>query len=183
MDNGASSYRRYLNGEEEAFDQILKEYWNPLVRFLMRMVCSQAAAEDIAMDVFADLIVDKGKYNFKVSLKTYLYMLGRSRALNWIKRNRIVPTVPLEDAYALPSLAPGPEERALSRERKLALTQAVEALAPDIRDAVVLTYYEGLSCEEAAKVMRKNRKQVYNLLYRGKQALRATLESEDIYEF
>ncbi len=180
MDHGASSYRRYLDGDEEAFDEILKEYWNPLVCFLRRMVGSEATAEDIAMDVFADLIADKRKYNFKVSLKTYLYMLGRSRALNLIKRNRIVPTVPLEEAYQLPSQDAGPEEKLLCKARSQAVTKALNELPQDIRDALALTYYENLSAEEVGAVMKKNRKQVYNLLYRGKQALRATLESEDV---
>ncbi len=183
MDHGASSYRRYLDGNEEAFDEILKEYWAPLVSFLGRMVGVTAAAEDIAMDVFADLIADRKKYNFKVSLKTYLYMLGRSRALNYIKRNRIVPTVPLEDVFSLPSLEPGPEAKLLSRERSQAVGNAMSELKPDLRDALVLTYWEGLSCEDAAKVMKKSRKQVYNLLYRAKAQLRAALESEGIYEF
>ncbi len=180
MDHGESSYRRYLDGNKEAFDEILKEYWNPLVSFLKRMVLSQAAAEDIAMDVFADLIAQPRKYNFKTALKTYLFMLGRSRALNYIKRNRIVPTVPLEDAFALFSPDAGPEEKVLSQERAEAVNKALNDLPRDMRDALVLTYFENLSAEEVGAVMKKNRKQVYNLLYRGKQALRATLESEDI---
>lgn len=183
MDHGASSYRRYLDGDEEAFDEILKAYWSPLVSFLRRMVADNAAAEDMAMDVFADLIAERRKYDFRVSLKTYLYMLGRSRALNFIKRNRIVSTVPLEDIYSLPSSSPGPEEKALSREHSEAVAKAVNALPRDLRDALLLTYWEGLSCEDAAKVMKKNRKQVYNLLYRAKAQLRAALESEGIYEF
>lgn len=180
MDNGASSYRRYLDGDEEAFDEILKEYWNPLVCFLARMVQSQATAEDLAMDVFAELIAQPRKYNFKSPLKTYLYMLGRCRALNYIKRSRIVPTQPLEDNAPLLSRDAQPEDAMLSKERSKAVANALGALPRDIRDALELTYFEGLSAEEVGAVMRKSRKQVYNLLYRGKKALRAMLESEDI---
>ncbi len=179
MDHGASSYRRYLDGDEEAFDEILKEHWDPLVCFLKRMTLSQAAAEDIAMDVFADLIACKRKYNFKVALKTYLFMLGRSRALNFIKRSKILPTVALDEAYCIASTEAGPEEKVLSKERSEAVGEALASLPQDIREALVLTYFEGMSADEVGAVMKKNRKQVYNLLYRGKQALRATLESED----
>jgi RNA polymerase sigma-70 factor (ECF subfamily) len=54
----------------------------------------------------------------------------------------------------------------------------VENLEPLQRLAVHLVYFEQLSCEEAAKVLKKSRKQVYNLLYRAKNTLRAVLGEE-----
>lgn len=68
MDYGASSYRRFLNGEESA------------------------------IDVFSDLIVNRHRYNFKVTLKTYLFMLGRSRALNYIKHRKVIEFVEFTEA-------------------------------------------------------------------------------------
>ena len=56
MDNGASSYRRYLDGDEDAFGEIVKEYFDKLVFFVNRYVRNFAAAEDIAVDVFALLL-------------------------------------------------------------------------------------------------------------------------------
>ena len=47
MDNGESSYRRYLSGDESAFHDIVKEYFDPLVWFLHRYVRDMAAAEDL----------------------------------------------------------------------------------------------------------------------------------------
>ena len=64
MDNGASSYRRYLNGDESAFHEIVKEYFDSLVFFVDRYVQDTAAAEDIALDIFALLAVDKWRFNF-----------------------------------------------------------------------------------------------------------------------
>ncbi len=82
MDNGACSYRRFLEGDESAFDEIMKELFYSLVFFVNRYVKNVHAAEDIAMDVFSELIVHPRRYNFKVTLKTYLFMLGKSRALD-----------------------------------------------------------------------------------------------------
>ena len=48
--------------------------------------------------LFSDLVVNKHRYNFKVTLKTYLFMLGRSRALNYIKRRKIIDFVELSEA-------------------------------------------------------------------------------------
>ena len=176
MDNGASSYRRYLDGDEEAFRQIVKEYFDSLVFFIDRYVHDYAAAEDIAIDAFTELIVHKHRYNFKVSLKTYLFMMGRSRALDYIKHRSKLQMVELTEAEA----AEGPplEELILADQRKRAVHAALAQLSDELRIAVHLVYFEQLSCDEAAKVMKKNRKQVYNLLYRAKNALRAILGEE-----
>ncbi len=180
MDHGASSYRRYLDGDKEAFDPIITEYFDPLVFFLNQILRDHAASEDIAMDVFADLIVHRHRYNFSVSFKTYLYMLGRSRALNYIKRRKKLSTTPLEEIGELPCPSPGPEALVMDAQRRQEVLSALSQLAPELRDALYLTYYESLSCEEVAKVMKKNRKQIYNLLYRGKKELRNILGSEEI---
>ena len=97
MDNGASSYRRFLNGDESAFDEIMERYFDSLIFFINRYVCDLHAAEDIAIDVFSDILVHPHRYNFKVTLKTYLFMIGRSRALNYIKRNRKFKTIELTE--------------------------------------------------------------------------------------
>ena len=90
MDNGASSYRRFLDGEESAFDDIMKELFRSLVFFIDRYVHDVHAAEDIAIDAFSDLVVHKHRYNFKVTLKTYLFMIGRSRALDYSKHSKVL---------------------------------------------------------------------------------------------
>lgn len=178
MDHGASSYRRYLHGEEEAFAEIVKEYFDRLVFFLQRYVNDFAAAEDIAMDVFAWVIANKTRYNFSVSLKTYLFMLGRSRALDYIKRRGKLQTVALSDVTEMESQDPSLEELLLTDERRGAVHRALETLEGDMRLAVHLTYFEELSADEVARVLKKSRKQVYNLLYRAKNILRTVLEEE-----
>lgn len=174
MDSGASSYRRFLEGEESAFDEIMKELFDKLVFFIDRYIHDLNAAEDIAIDVFSELLVNKHRYNFKASLKTYLFMLGRSKALNYIKHRKVIDFVALENAentvenQAL-------EDAVFSDERKRVLNEALAKLTDDMRIAVHLVYFEDLTYEEAAKVMNKSRKQVDNLLYRAKAELRIIL--------
>ncbi len=177
MDTCASSYRRYLSGEEEAFDQIVKELFDPLVFFIDRYVHDLAAAEDIAIDVFTELIVHKHRYNFKVQLKTYLFMIGRSRALNWLKHRKRQAEEPLEEAdFADERQAL--EAQFIRSERARLLHEAMDRLPEDMRTALHLVYFEDLSYEETAKVMKKTKKQVDNLLYRAKASLRTTLSKE-----
>lgn len=174
MDNGACSYRRYLDGDESAFDDIMNELFRGLVFFIDGYVHDVHAAEDIAIDVFSDLIVYKHRYNFKVTLKTYLYMLGRSRALDHIKHRRVISFTELSEAEGVEDER-SLEEIVLTDERRLAVNRAIKELSEDMRVAVHLIYFEEMTYDDAAKVMKKSRKQVDNLLYRAKKELRTIL--------
>lgn len=180
MDHGASSYRRYLSGDEDAFAEIVKEYFDHLVFFIARYVTDLAAAEDIAMDVFAWLIVHKNRYNFSVSLKTYLFMLGRSRALDHIRHRSRLQTVELSQVAEVADPGQCLEAALLTDARKQTVHRAMDTLPEEMRLAVHLTYFEDLSADEVAKVLKKNRKQIYNLLYRAKKTLRTVLEEEEL---
>ena len=59
MDNGACSYRRFLDGDESAFNDIMEQLFCKLVFFIDSYVHDIHAAEDIAIDTFSDLIVHK----------------------------------------------------------------------------------------------------------------------------
>ncbi len=175
MDNGASSYRRFLDGDESAFDEIMKELFDNLVFFIDRYVHDIHAAEDIAIDAFSDLVVNKHRYNFKVTLKTYLFMIGRSRALNYIKHRKVIDFVELTEVDKASSEQETLEEIVLADERKRVVNNALNALPDDMRVVIHLIYFEDLSYDETAKIMKKNRKQVDNLLYRAKKELRIIL--------
>ena len=175
MDNGASSYRRFLDGDEGAFSELMKELFRGLVFFINGFVHDTHTAEDIAIDVFSDLIVYRHRYNFKVSLKTYLYMVGRSRALDYLKHRKVIDFVALSEANAVADDSAALERLVLTDERKRLIHGAVAKLPTDMGVAVHLIYFEELTYEEAAKVMKKSRKQVDNLLYRAKKELRIIL--------
>lgn len=177
MDNGAVSYRRFLDGDESAFDEIMKELFHSLVFFINRYVQDVHTAEDLAIDTLSDLIVHPKRYNFQVTLKTYLFMIGRSRALDYIKRRKIIRFTELSDADLLEDTA-SLEERILADQRKKAVHNAIARLPGDMAEILYLIYFEELSYQDAGTVLKKNRKQVDNLLYRAKKELRNILGEE-----
>lgn len=179
MENGESSYRRYLDGDQTAFDEIMRLYRNSLTFFINRFVHDLDAAEDLAIDTFMYLIVHRHRYNFKTSLKTYLFMIGRSRALDYIKHRKVVNEVELTQAAQ--EQGPSLEEIILLDDRKQRLNRALQKLPGDMQMAVHLVYFEELSYEDAAKVMKKNKKQVANLLYRAKVQLRSILGKDGAF--
>ena len=116
MDNGASSYRRFLEGDERAFDEIVDSLFYPLVFFLNGYVHDSFAAEDLAMDTISDLFVNKKRYNFQVSLKTYVFMIGKSKALNYLKRRNLIRFVEFSENEGVSSDEKELEELVLADE-------------------------------------------------------------------
>ena len=106
---------------------------------------------------------------------SYLYMLGRSRALDLLRKRKRTENT---DAEAADGIAPSPEESVFESERKRVVREAVDTLPKDMREAVYLVYFDGLSYEETAKVMKKTKKQVDNLIYRAKEKLRSVIGKE-----
>ncbi len=152
-------------------------YFDNLVFFIDRYVRDTAAAEDIAIDAFSELIVHPSKYNFKTSLKTYLFMMGRSRALNLLKKRSRHPSAELSEAEQTADRL-SLEERVISDESRRAVADAMESLPPDQKAVIHLVYFEQMSYEETARILKKNKKQIDNLLYRAKNALRTILGKE-----
>ena len=176
MDHGESSYRRYLKGEEDAFRDIVELHFDGLLLFGHGYVRDLDAAEDIVIDVFSQLVVHKNRFRFGHSLKTYLYMMARSRALDHLKHRDKLQMTELSSDLPIADEKPGPEEALIAEEDKKTLYRALSRLEENQRQALHLVYFRDLSCEEAAKVLKKSRKQIYNLLYRGKEHLRTILE-------
>ncbi|MBP5461840.1 MAG: sigma-70 region 4 domain-containing protein, partial [Lachnospiraceae bacterium] len=55
---------------------------------------------------------------------------------------------------------------------------SLRKLAPDYRAVLWLVYFENFSGKEAASILKKNDRQMKNLLYRAKQSLKSELEKE-----
>lgn len=177
MRNGDSSYRRFLAGDENAFVEIVDEYRESLIFFLYRYVGDLHAAEDLAEDVFVEVLLHPKRFRFQCALKTWLFTIGHNKAVDFLRKTSRLQVVPLDEAERVAEVS-NLEKALLDSEEKRLLNRALGEISEDYRMALHLVYFEDLSHEEAAQVMKKNRKQVENLVYRGKQSLRKILERE-----
>ena len=168
------AYRRFLQGESAAFDEIVMQYRVNLIFFIDRYVHDTATAEDLSIDAFTELLLHPHRYNFKTSLKTYLFTIGRNRALDHLRHKNRIKQTALTEAETVTD-GKTPEEELIKSERQRAVHEALSRLPEEERAAVHLYYFEELSYIEIAAVLHKNKKQVDNLLYRAKKELRDLL--------
>ncbi len=179
MDNGAESYRRFReNGDETELDKIITDYSDGLMLYLTSIVGNIHIAEELTEDTFVLLGTKKPKFREKCSFRTWLYTIGRNKALNYLKKTSRHPAIPIEDTAGLVSDEEAVEEAYIRKEDMITVHRAMRRLSPEYQQVLWLTYFEGLSNKEAAAVMKKTVRSVESLLYRARRSLRTQLEKE-----
>ena len=94
-------YKEFLLGNNKNFEEIVKRHKNSIIYFIQRYTKSIDIAEDLAQDVFLYVLIHKKNYRFEYSLKTYLYTIAKSKALNYIKREKRIVTFSINSSSGL----------------------------------------------------------------------------------
>ena len=177
MDNGASSYRRFLDGDDNGFVEIVRDYKDGLILFLDSFVRNLTVAEDLAEDTFVKLGIKKPHFSGKSSFKTWLYAIGRNVAVDYIRKESKRSEVSIDECSNLADRQ-ALEDAYLKEARRIVIHQALGKLKPEYRQVLWLTYFEELSNIETAMIMRKSVHNIETLIYRAKQSLKSELVRE-----
>ena len=167
-------YNDYLNGEKEAFEILYNKYKNKIEYFIYNIVKDYQKAEDIAQETFIYVIQHQMRENS--SFKYYIYLVARSKALNYInvekRRNEITEKYLANDNEQI-------EKDVLdiitAEESKKELLESIELLDERYKNAIYLVNIEGLSYEETSKILGETLQNTKNLIHRGKKQLRKIL--------
>ena len=178
MDNGASSYRRFLAGDDDSIAEIVVTYKDGLILYLNGYVRNISVAEDLTEDTFFRLITKKPKYSGKSSFKSWLYAIGRNVAVDYIRHNSKSIIIPIEDAENYQTDEHTLEQSYIKEESKLFINNALYKLNPEYRQVLWLVYFEKFSNKEAGLILKKSDRQMKNLLYRAKITLKEELKKE-----
>ena len=167
-------YNDYLNGEKEAFEILYNKYKNKIEYFIYNIVKDYQKSEDIAQETFIYVIQHQMRENS--SFKYYIYLVARSKALNYInvekRRNEITEKYLTNDDEQI-------EKDVLdiitTEESKKELLESIELLDERYKNAIYLVNIEGLSYEETSKILGETLQNTKNLIHRGKKQLRNIL--------
>lgn len=173
--------RRSQNGDRQAFAALVARYQTPIYQLALRMMRHPEDAEDAAQEAFLKAFVALPRFREEAGFRTWLYRIASNVCLDRLRRARrelLDPTAVEAGARDAPGDAGGdgnPLRQVLQREQRRGLAQAVQALPPHYRIAVVLHYVQGLTYREIAEVLEVPPKTVETRLYRAKTLLRARL--------
>lgn len=169
-------YKEFLSGNKKAFEDLVIKHKNSLIYYIWQYTKNTYVAEDISQDVFVYLLLNKHKYNFKYSFKTFLFIIARSKALNYLKREKRLTS--LEDFKYISN--EDLENEIFEKDKLEKIKLIINNLKPDYQEAIYLADFEHISYKDIAKITRKSESQVKNLIHFSRGKLRELLEKEGI---
>ena len=180
-DSDGLLYTRFLaDNDQDALEFLFNKYRDSLILFIHGYIHNIDDAEELMMDTFAILASGTSRYREKenVSFKTWLYAIAKNQALLYLRKRKIKCTSSEKDTLTnLPGDASlQPVTILLNNERDKQLYQAMESIDANYRQVLFLQCFENMKPEQICRIIRKSIKQTYNLLARGKEALRLAYE-------
>jgi RNA polymerase sigma-70 factor (ECF subfamily) len=150
-----------------------------LVKLARRLLGTNDAAQDLVQDVLTEVIADK-KWQSIVNPRVYLMRMVYTRALNILKRRKVVPFQPLPSFETMYFADASPDAHRVieNKERVAQVLAAIDTLSPQCRHAFILCRLHELSAEEAGGVMGISASSVRSHLARGIGLLTQKLGSD-----
>jgi RNA polymerase sigma-70 factor (ECF subfamily) len=176
---------RAKNGEQQAFDLLVRKYQHKIHGLVSRFVHDQAAVEDVVQESFIKAYRSLDRFRGESAFYTWLYRIAVNTAKNYlVSRGRRPPDTDV-DAVEAEQMTGGdalremgtPEDQALSNEMYRRVMETIENLPPDLRTALTLREIDGLTYEEIANVMDCPIGTVRSRIFRAREAVNKTLQS------
>jgi RNA polymerase sigma-70 factor (ECF subfamily) len=133
---------RIANGDRLAMRMLCARYQTPLYRLMVRLVRSEALAEELLNEVFLDVWRQAGPFGTEVS--TWLFASAHRAAFAALQRS---------DAVQDGAMASAAVDDACEQDRGARIRRSLTALAPEHGEMLDLAYYHGKSLEEVAAIL------------------------------
>lgn len=175
MEEDKKLYNEFLLGNKDSFEIIVDKYMEKLIYFIQSFVKRIDISEDLAQDVFVYILMNKEKYDFNYSLKTYLFTIAKSRAINYIKKEKRISY--LQDNEYLFS-EEEIEDIVFSKEKSQKIKMAIDKLPEPQNRLIYLVDIEELSYSEICKILDMSMPKVKSLIHRARKKLKNMLMKE-----
>lgn len=178
--DGLLYFRFLTKNDQNALEDLFTKFRDGLILFLYGFVQNADVAEELMMDTFAILVSGTARYKEKneASFKTWLFAVAKNQALLYLRKQKIKLVLSEKDFLSNIEADASfqPIATLLKNERDTQLYKAMKTIDADYRQVLFLLYFENMKPEQISRIIKKNIKQTYNLLARGKESLRVAYE-------
>jgi RNA polymerase sigma-70 factor (ECF subfamily) len=184
VDIDAKLVERVQKGDKRAFDLLVIKYQHKIYALVSRLVNDHAEVQDVAQESFIKAYRALPNFRGESAFYTWLYRIAVNTAKNYlVSRNRRPPgtDVDVDDAAQFAGDSglrdiDSPEQQLQGEQMIKIVDKAIAALPEDLRTALSLREFDGLSYEEIAEVMQCPVGTVRSRIFRAREAIDKELE-------
>lgn len=170
----------YQQGNATAFEVLYERHKGGVFRYLLAKCHQQAIAEELFQDVWMKLIAARDRYEVRAKFTTYLYQLAHNHFIDYYRKTRIdvfQQKNPEEDVEQITSNdQKQPDEQLEIQQQIETLSELVDGLPDEQREAFMLREEAGLTVAEIAEVTGVNAEAAKSRLRYAVKKLRAGLK-------
>ena len=175
-------------GRESAFRELIRRYERPVFSVIYRMVRDRELSEDLAQDTFIKVLNALDRYDPSYKFSSWIFKIAHNTTVDHLRKKELdtlslhgSPHARTEEQAEATSFTPAsrsidPEQYAESQEIGAEIEDAIAALRPQYREAILLWHVEGRPYDEIAAIMDLPLGTVKTYIHRGRNELRQKLE-------
>ena len=194
---------RLRQGDEGAFDELVRKHHGALIRMAMGHVADREVAEEVVQDTWMAVIEGLDRFEGRSSLRTWIFgiMIHKAKDLGVReKRHTTFSSFESFDEESEEAIDPSrfhqsgewaghwafppqpwddqtPEKLLASRQAVNAMHQAIEALPQTLKDVLILRDVEGVEAKEACEILKITETNLYVRLHRARERVRQAVET------
>ena len=185
--NDAELIRAAQRGDHAAFEELVRQYDQPVLRLALHLTGSEQEAQDIYQEAFLKAYRNLGNFRFECSFYTWIYRIVSNLCMDYLRRKQVrkedSPVRVGSEGEEFDLLEQFPDERAgasperdlMRRETGKRIARALTRLSPRERMVFEMKHYQGLKLRTIGEALNTTEETAKNTLFRATQKLRAAL--------
>jgi len=179
--------RAAQRGDRVAFETLVRQYDQAVLRLALHLTGSEADAQDIYQEAFLKAYRHIGNFRFECSFYTWIYRIVTNLCLDHLRKRQTrkedAPVtidsagqdVDLLDRVSDDRAMANPERDLMARELGKKISLALGRLTPRERMVFELKHYQGLRLRTIGEMLNTTEETAKNTLFRATQKLRSAL--------
>jgi RNA polymerase sigma-70 factor (ECF subfamily) len=177
--------KRAKKGDSRAFDLVVLKYQGRVAQLVSRYVSNAAEVEDVTQEAFIKAYRALPKFRGDSAFYTWLYRIAANAAKNHLVALSRRPTTDLalddSESYEVPGRLKdneSPDEVIMGQQLEAVISQAIDVLPLELKAALTLREFEGLSYDEIAEVLECPIGTVRSRIFRAREAIDQKVASQ-----
>jgi len=182
----ATWIRAAQQGDQDAFEQLVRAYDQNVLRLAMNLLRSVDDAHDVYQEAFLRVYKNLHSFRFDCTFHTWLYRIVTNLCLDHLRKRKVrrEESTVIETAegpkdriqtVAEESAEGDPQRALMSRQLSQRIQEVLGSLTPRERMVFELRHYQGLRLKSIGEVLGTTEEAAKNCLFRATQKMRHAL--------